>query len=387
MRSLIFIFIALCLLLIEFSAGRRRAEHALSASEERLRAANAALQAEVAKDRNSGRESEARLSALAGSTDEVVFEFDGNGKYLNIWTSNEAMLFRPRHELIGRTLAEVFDEGWARHHVERLRRVLASGTPEIYQWRIDLPSGRRWFLGRMNAMPSLDGARRTVCCLVRDITQQKRDEGSRRAQYGVARALADSDSLAAAAPRFARSARREHGVGLGCTLDRRSRAQPTLLRSTLACAELCHAGVGRTEPRNRIEDRGRRTGPCLRDRTTRLGGEGGGASRLPEEGGCSARRTAEWCCVPDLRSAAATVFGGRPPSGCRASLRPQHRHGGDHWSDGLAADKRGGPGSHRVLQPGPAAARRRSTRDAQRDRRADRPVPQAQAGRSRAPPE
>ena len=77
------------------------------------------------------RESEARLSALAGSTDEVVFEFDGNGKYLNIWTRNEAMLFRPRHELIGRTLAEVFDEGWARHHVERLRRVLASGTPEI----------------------------------------------------------------------------------------------------------------------------------------------------------------------------------------------------------------------------------------------------------------
>src|SRR5678815_1907862 len=50
-------------------------------------------------------------------------------------------------------------------------------------------------------MPSLDGVRRTVCCLVRDITQQKREEGSRRAQYGVASALADSDSLAAAAPR------------------------------------------------------------------------------------------------------------------------------------------------------------------------------------------
>lgn len=173
---------------------------ALRLSEERFRAANAALQAEVAKNEILLRESEVRLSALAGSTDEVVFEFDGNGKYLNVWTMNEALLFRPRNELIGRTLAEVFDEDWARHHVDRLRRVLASGTPEIYEWRIDLPSGRRWFLGRMNPMPSLDGARRTVCCLVRDITQRKHEQEGRDAQHGVARALADSDCLAAAAP-------------------------------------------------------------------------------------------------------------------------------------------------------------------------------------------
>src|SRR4029453_6567680 len=145
------------------------------------------------------REDEGRWSALPGQAEELAFEFDGDGKYLHVWTRNEAMLFRPRHELIGRTLAEVF-QGWEQHHVERLRRVLASGAPEIYEWRIDVPSGRSWFLGHMNPMPSLDGARHTVCCLVRDITQQKREEGSRRAQYGVARALADSDSFAVGAP-------------------------------------------------------------------------------------------------------------------------------------------------------------------------------------------
>ncbi|NWF83435.1 MAG: chorismate synthase [Bryobacteraceae bacterium] len=62
------------------------------------------LKALAAKDEVLLRESEVRLSALAGSTDEVVFEFDGDGRYLNVWTRNEALLFRPAHELIGRTL-------------------------------------------------------------------------------------------------------------------------------------------------------------------------------------------------------------------------------------------------------------------------------------------
>ena len=297
------IFIALCLLLSEFSAGRRRTEHALRASEERLRAANAALQAEVAKDEIRVRESEARLSALAGSTDEVVFEFDGNGKYLNIWTSNEAMLFRPRHELIGRTLAEVFDEGWARHHVERLRRVLASGTPEIYQWRIDLPSGRSWFLGRMNAMPSLDGARRTVCCLVRDITQQKRDEGSRGAQYGVARALADSDSLAAAAPHLlaAIGESMEWDWGAFWTVDRE--------RSRLCCEALWHApnlaDAELDELSHEIALRTGEGGPArvCETGTTRLGGRKWRRHRgSSEEGGCSATQD----CKVVLRSRSST---------------------------------------------------------------------------------
>jgi PAS domain S-box-containing protein len=215
------IFIALCLLLTEFSAGRRRAEQALRAA--------------AAKEEILVRESEERLSALAGSTDEVAFEFDENGKYLNVWTRNEALLFRPRHELIGRTLAEVFDEGWARRHVEKLRRVLANGTTEIWEYRIDFPSERRWFLGRMNPMPSLGGARPTVCCLVRDITQQKRDEASRSAQYGVARALADSDSLAAAAPNVlaAIAENMEWDWGAFWIVDRK--------RGRLCCEALWHA--------------------------------------------------------------------------------------------------------------------------------------------------
>ncbi len=38
------------------------------------------------------RESEMRLKALVGSIDEIVFEFDQEGTYLNVWTANEDLL-------------------------------------------------------------------------------------------------------------------------------------------------------------------------------------------------------------------------------------------------------------------------------------------------------
>ena len=183
----------------------RRTRDELDARNQDLETTKAALQTEIAKRvriEASLHAGEARLNALAGSTDEIAFEFDAKGTYLNVWTSNEHLLFRPRHELIGRTLAEIFDEEWSRVHVERLRRVLASGEPESWEYRIDLPTGRSWFLGRMTPMPSLDGARRTIACLVRDITEQKRDAQSRVAQSCAMRALAEAESLAAAAPRM-----------------------------------------------------------------------------------------------------------------------------------------------------------------------------------------
>src|SRR5262249_12687476 len=43
------------------------------------------------------RQAETRLRALVGSIDETVFEFDSEGTYLNIWTTNEALLVAPKY--------------------------------------------------------------------------------------------------------------------------------------------------------------------------------------------------------------------------------------------------------------------------------------------------
>src|ERR1019366_8864151 len=56
------------------------------------------------------RESEARLQALLSSLDDLVFELDENGTYLEIWTADDTLLAAPRSELLGRKLPEALGE-------------------------------------------------------------------------------------------------------------------------------------------------------------------------------------------------------------------------------------------------------------------------------------
>ena len=59
-------------------------------------------------------ENESRLEALIGSIDEIVFELDREGTFLNIWTTNEELLYRPRHELKGKRVSGVIGEEFFR---------------------------------------------------------------------------------------------------------------------------------------------------------------------------------------------------------------------------------------------------------------------------------
>ena len=52
------------------------------------------------------RDSEARLQAMVGAIDEVVFEFDFDGIFRNVWTTDEAVLARPKKELLGQSIAQ-----------------------------------------------------------------------------------------------------------------------------------------------------------------------------------------------------------------------------------------------------------------------------------------
>jgi two-component system sensor histidine kinase/response regulator len=122
------------------------------------------------------RESEARLQALVGSIDEIVFELDAEGTYRNIWTTNDALLMRPRKELLGRRMAEFMGDEAAKPFLEIFRRVLATGRGESLEYFLPLRSGDVWFLARLNPIPAAAGVRPTICMTSRDITQRKQEE-------------------------------------------------------------------------------------------------------------------------------------------------------------------------------------------------------------------
>ena len=121
-------------------------------------------------------ENESRLEALIGSIDEIVFELARDGTFLNIWTTNEALLYRPRHELKGKRVSEVIGEDFFRPFAMIFDRVLVTGRGEELEYSLDVPAGRRWFLARMNRVPSAANDQYTLCLAVRDITDRKHAE-------------------------------------------------------------------------------------------------------------------------------------------------------------------------------------------------------------------
>jgi two-component system cell cycle sensor histidine kinase/response regulator CckA len=121
-------------------------------------------------------ENESRLEALIGSIDEIVFELDRDGTFLNIWTTNEELLYRPRHELEGKRVSGVIGEEFFQPFSQIFDRVLVSGRSEEFEYSLDVPAGKRWFLARMNRIPSAASDQYTLCLAVRDITDRKHAE-------------------------------------------------------------------------------------------------------------------------------------------------------------------------------------------------------------------
>lgn len=146
---------------------------------EELLLANTALATQSAirkKAEAALRESEERLRALIQSMDEIVFEFDEAGTYLNVWTENEALLVRPKSELLGRRIVDVLGEEIAAPFVQLFCSVMAQRRAESMVYELEVRNGHQWFLARVSPILSPDGSCRRVCMLSREITEQKRIE-------------------------------------------------------------------------------------------------------------------------------------------------------------------------------------------------------------------
>ncbi len=158
---------------------------------------HALREAEELRERRRAQESllerERQMTALVTSLDDIVIEFDAQGTYLNVWTSDENILAQPRTQLLGRRIDEVLGEENGRLFIEAVKRVLASGRPEGIEYPLEVRDGKRWFAARISPIVRQDESRKSVSTLVRDITGRKQAEYRIQLQLQRLQALSEID--------------------------------------------------------------------------------------------------------------------------------------------------------------------------------------------------
>jgi PAS domain S-box-containing protein len=122
------------------------------------------------------KKSEAHLNALVSSLEDIVFEIDHQGRFLNVWTKTDADLFVPRSQILGRTFDEVLGEEFA-NPLEALRlKVMATGQPESYEYKSIIPGSNRWFSAKYAIIHDNGKPTNRLTIRVEDITSRKEAE-------------------------------------------------------------------------------------------------------------------------------------------------------------------------------------------------------------------
>jgi len=114
-----------------------------------------------------------RIDVLSAFTRGLLFEMDRDGRYLQVWTSEEQLLVRPANELIGRTITDIVGPALAARFLAIFRRVIDTGEPAQFEYSADVPAGRRTFSCAARPRDPRGGGERRITLFVYDITDAK----------------------------------------------------------------------------------------------------------------------------------------------------------------------------------------------------------------------
>ena len=126
------------------------------------------------------RESEARLRAFANALPDLAFVLDQHGRYIEVLTTQEHLLYREAEQIKGRLLHEVLPQTVADRFLAMIHQTLNTDTPQVLEYSLDVPAGHRWFEGRTSAMHGGSDTSKMVVWVSRDITERKRAEAERK---------------------------------------------------------------------------------------------------------------------------------------------------------------------------------------------------------------
>ena len=120
-----------------------------------------------------------RLRALVGSTEDMIIEYDLNGHILNAWTDNRTFSIGLDANITGMVLNKALPNDMAQAILRATPKLLASGNRETFEFTLRIDGEDRFFLGRLQTLPSETGQTRNMVALIRDITELMQEEAQR----------------------------------------------------------------------------------------------------------------------------------------------------------------------------------------------------------------
>jgi len=118
-------------------------------------------------------EGETNLRTLFNAMTDVVFEMDYDGRYIKIAPTSLELMFKPREDLIGKTLHEVFPIPQADKFLEFIRKCLDENETATIEYPLVIDNKTKWFEGR-----GTPATKSTIIYIARDITERKKTEES-----------------------------------------------------------------------------------------------------------------------------------------------------------------------------------------------------------------
>jgi PAS domain S-box-containing protein len=120
--------------------------------------------------------SENRLSAIVNALPDLVLVVNDEGRYVEILTAKEDLLYRARAEMKGRTFHDILPPAIADSHLRLVQRTLNTHTSQTLDYSLNVPAGERWFEARTGLLGVQIDGRPAVVFIARDVTDRKRAE-------------------------------------------------------------------------------------------------------------------------------------------------------------------------------------------------------------------
>ncbi len=115
---------------------------------------------------------ESRQQSILNALPDLLFLIDEDGRQIEILAQNNSkLLYRPRHDALGKTMHEVLPRDIADQLLEVIQKALASNELHVINYQLDVAKGVTHFEGRVSATNQVVDDKRTVIFLSRDVTE------------------------------------------------------------------------------------------------------------------------------------------------------------------------------------------------------------------------